>query len=68
MSENNRLTRYAIKTLTFMSEFCQVAVVGEGRERPCLNRSTMVLRLHLAPTAIGSQPPAAVTSAQGKTP
>jgi hypothetical protein len=25
------LTLHAIKTLTFMSEFCQVAVVGEAR-------------------------------------
>jgi len=33
MSENNRLTRYAIKTLTFMSETCQVAAV-DGRGAP----------------------------------
>jgi hypothetical protein len=33
MSENNRLTRYAIKRLTFMSETCQVAAVG-GRGAP----------------------------------
>jgi hypothetical protein len=28
------LTLHAIKTLTFMSEFCQVAVVGEARAPP----------------------------------
>ena len=33
MSENNPLTRYAIKTLTFMSETCQVAAVGHARAR-----------------------------------
>ncbi len=33
MSENNRLTRYAIETLTFMSETCQVFAV-DGRGAP----------------------------------
>ena len=31
MSEGTSLTLHAIKTLTFMSEFCQSAVVGEAR-------------------------------------
>jgi hypothetical protein len=67
MSENNPLTRPAIKTLTFMSETCQVAAVGDASRRLFQSIYDGPL-LAFSPTAIGLTAKAAATSAQGKRP